>query len=129
MFAAVLSAVLMAAPGPANLLEPWAKAAQPGDEAKSHVEEISKTGHAYTVVHGGNVDGESCRTPVGCGINREPIIDQSWQSNRAVWTCVEKCHHSGIAIGVKDPEPLDRFQCHEQIALPFRNQGRKLVLG
>ena len=30
------------------------------------------------------MDGENCRTPMGCGINREGVIDQSWQSNRAV---------------------------------------------
>ncbi len=40
--------------------------------------------HNYAVVHGGTVDGECCRTPMGCGINREGVIDQSWQSNRAV---------------------------------------------
>ena len=65
-------------------LQPWASKAQPGDVAKSHVEEISQAEHTYTVVHGGTVDGECCRTPMGCGINREGVIDQSWQSNRAV---------------------------------------------
>ena len=70
--------------GADNALEPWTSKAQPGDVAKSHVEEISKTGHTYAVVHGGTVDGECCRTPMGCGINREGVIDQSWQSNRAV---------------------------------------------
>ena len=65
-------------------LQPWASKAQPGDVAKRHVEEISQTEHTYTVVHGGTVDGECCRTPMGCGINREGVIDQSWQSNRAV---------------------------------------------
>ena len=52
--------------------------------AKRHVEEISQAEHTYTVVHGGTVDGEYCRTPMGCGINREGVIEQSWQSNRAV---------------------------------------------
>ncbi len=82
IFTLISAALLQASPNAG--LQPWASKAQPGDIAKSHVEEVSTTGHAYTVVHGGNVDGECCRTPIGCGINREPVIDQSWQSNRAV---------------------------------------------
>ena len=70
--------------GADNALQPWASKAQPGDVAKSHVEEISQAEHDYTVVHGGTIDGECCRTPMGCGINREGVIEQSWQSNRAV---------------------------------------------
>ncbi len=79
----LISAVLLQA-SPAAPLQPWASKALPGDVAKSHVEEITKGEHKYVVVHGGNVDGECCRTPMGCGINHEAIIDQSWQSNRAV---------------------------------------------
>ena len=78
----VSAALLQASPDAA--LEPWASKALPGDVAKRHVEEVSQAEHAYTVVHGGTVDGECCRTPMGCGINREGVIDQSWQSNRAV---------------------------------------------
>ena len=84
MFAAILSAALLTAPGSDTALEPWASKAQPGDVAKSHVEKITTGEHKYTVVHGGTMDGENCRTPMGCGMNREGAIEQSWQSNRAV---------------------------------------------
>jgi hypothetical protein len=30
------------------------------------------------------MDGTNCRSPMGCGMNREGAIEQSWQSNRAV---------------------------------------------
>ena len=78
-----ISAALLQASADAAL-QPWASKAQAGDVANRHVEEISLAEHTYTVVHGGTVDGECCRTPMGCGINREGVIDQSWQSNRAV---------------------------------------------
>ena len=84
MFAALLSAALFAAPGSDTPLEPWASKAQPGDVTKSHVENISTGEHKYTVVHGGTMDGLSCRSPMGCGMNREGAIEQTWQSNRAV---------------------------------------------
>jgi hypothetical protein len=80
----LISAALLQAPGADAPMQPWASKAQPGDVANRHVEEISQAEHTYTVVHGGTVDGECCRTPMGCGINREGVIDQSWQSNRAV---------------------------------------------
>ena len=79
----LISAALLQAPAD-TVLQPWASQAQPGDVAKSHVEQTTKGAHQYVVVHGGTVDGECCRTPIGCGINREGVIDQSWQSNRAV---------------------------------------------
>ena len=79
----LISAALLQAPADAAL-QPWASKAQPGDIASRHVEEISQAEQTYTVVHGGTIDGECCRTPMGCGINREGVIDQSWQSNRAV---------------------------------------------
>ncbi len=65
-------------------LEPWASKAQPGDAAKSHAETITTPEHRYIVVHGGTMDGTNCRSPMGCGMNREGAIEQSWQSNRAV---------------------------------------------
>jgi hypothetical protein len=74
----------MAAPGSDTALEPWASKAQPNDVAKSHVEIITTEEHKYIVVHGGTMDGTNCRSPMGCGMNREGAIDQSWQSNRAV---------------------------------------------
>src|SRR5213596_188686 len=72
------------APGSVTALEPWASKAQPGDVTKSHVENISAGEHKYIVVHGGTMDGTNCRSPMGCGMNREGAIEQSWQSNRAV---------------------------------------------
>jgi hypothetical protein len=68
----------------ATALEPWASKAQPGDVAKGHVENITTGEHKYIVVHGGTMDGTNCRSPMGCGMNREGAIEQSWQSNRAV---------------------------------------------
>src|SRR5262245_5078821 len=84
MFTAILSVVLLTAPGAEPALEPWASKAQPGDETKSHVEKIGTAEHKYTVVHGGTMDGTNCRSPMGCGMNREGAIEQTWQSNRAV---------------------------------------------
>ena len=73
-----------AAPGAGTALEPWASKAQPGDVARSHVKDITTREHTYIVVHGGTMDGTNCRSPMGCGMNREGAIEQSWQSNRAV---------------------------------------------
>jgi hypothetical protein len=84
VFAAILSAALLAAPGSDTALEPWASKAQPSDVAKSHVKNITTGEHKYIVVHGGTMDGTNCRSPMGCGMNREGAIEQSWQSNRAV---------------------------------------------
>src|SRR6516164_9711599 len=84
MFAAILSAALLTAGGSDTALEPWASKATPSDAAKSHVENISTAEHKYTVVHGGTMDGTNCRSPMGCGMNREGAIEQTWQSNRAV---------------------------------------------
>ena len=52
--------------------------------AKRHIEPISGERHVYTVRQGGTMDGTNCRSPMGCGMNREGAIEQSWQSNRAV---------------------------------------------
>jgi len=84
MFTAILSAVLLTAPGADPTLEPWASKAQPGDVTRRHVEKIGTAEHKYTVVHGGTMDGTNCRSPMGCGMNREGAIEQTWQSNRAV---------------------------------------------
>ncbi|HTK74384.1 MAG TPA: Ig domain-containing protein [Gemmataceae bacterium] len=84
MFVAILSTVLFSASGADTALEPWASKAQPSDVAKSHVENIGTGEHRYTVVHGGTMDGTNCRSPMGCGMNREGAIEQTWQSNRAV---------------------------------------------
>src|ERR1043165_5539220 len=84
MFTALLPAGLLTAPGAGAALEPWASKAQPGDVTKRHVEKIGAAEHKYTVVHGGTMDGTNCRSPMGCGMNREGAIEQTWQSNRAV---------------------------------------------
>ena len=84
MFTAILTAALLAAPGADTALEPWASKAQPSDTAKSHVENITTGEQKYVVVHGGTMDGTNCRSPMGCGMNREGAIEQTWQSNRAV---------------------------------------------
>src|SRR5262249_42580279 len=84
MFTVILSAALFTAPGAGAALEPWASKAQPGDVTKSHVEIINTGEHKYIVVHGGTMDGTNCRSPMGCGMNREGAIEQTWQSNRVV---------------------------------------------
>ncbi len=84
MFRVILSAALLTTVSSAIAQEPWASKAQPGDVAKSHVETVATGGHKYIVVHGGTMDGTNCRSPMGCGMNREGAIIQTWQSNRAV---------------------------------------------
>jgi hypothetical protein len=80
----LMSAAIFLAPSTDAALEPWVSKARPGDVANHHVEEVAKSEHKYTVVHGGTMDGTNCRTPIGCGIAREGAIEQTWQSNRAV---------------------------------------------
>ncbi len=58
--------------------------AHPTDVTRSHVEQISKGAHKYTVFQGGTMDGRNCRSPMGCGIAREGAFLQSWESNRSV---------------------------------------------
>jgi hypothetical protein len=84
MLPGILSTALLMAPGADPALEPWASKAQPGDRSRSHVENIATGAHKYVVAHGGTMDGTNCRSPMGCGMNREGAIEQSWQSNRAV---------------------------------------------
>ena len=72
------------AAGAGSALEPWASKALPSDVAKTHVETIRTGQHKYIVIHGGTMDGMNCRSPMGCGMNREGAIEQVWQSNRAV---------------------------------------------
>src|ERR671936_204632 len=84
MFTAILSAVLATAPGTDTALEPWASKAQAGDAAQTHAENITTPEHKYIVMHGDTMDGTNCRSPMGCGMNREEAIEQTWQSNRAV---------------------------------------------
>ena len=65
-------------------LKPWAANKHPSDVAKSRVEEISSGQHQYTIVQGGTMDGQNCRSPVGCGMSGEGALEQTWESNRAV---------------------------------------------
>ncbi len=70
-----------------DTLVPWTSNTQPGDAPKNHVEQIAGAGngkHAYTVKQGGTMDGQNCRSPLGVGMNREGVCDQTWESNRSV---------------------------------------------
>ncbi|MBN1672988.1 MAG: hypothetical protein JXR37_18225 [Kiritimatiellae bacterium] len=67
-----------------DALSPWAAKKREADVPKRHVEEIGSARHVYTVTHGGTMDGENCRGPMGCGMHREGAIEQVWQSNRAL---------------------------------------------
>jgi len=63
---------------------PWASQAKPGDVVKDQVELITDGRDAYTVVQRGTIDGRSCRSPMGVGMNMEGALEQTWESNRAV---------------------------------------------
>jgi hypothetical protein len=65
-------------------LPPWATNTHPTDTARTRVEEITTSPHAYTVTQGGTMDGRNCRLPMGCGIAREGAFLQTWESNRSV---------------------------------------------
>ena len=65
--------------------EPWASMTTPTDAPKQHVETIiTASPHKYTVTQGGTMDGDNCRSPLGCGISREGVLEQTWESNRSV---------------------------------------------
>lgn len=79
------AAAALAAFGPAaGGQEPWASRAHPSDVPRRHVEEVAGGNHRYTVVQGGTMDGRNCRTPLGCGMSREGVCEQTWESNRSV---------------------------------------------
>ncbi len=65
-------------------LKPWVSNTHPTDVAKSRVQDITSGQHSYTIVQGGTMDGENCRSPVGCGMSGEGALEQTWESNRAV---------------------------------------------
>jgi hypothetical protein len=67
-----------------TLVGPWGTSADPTDVPKTHVEDILAGTHTYTVMQGGTMDGRSCRTPVGVGMNSEGAFFQTWESNRSV---------------------------------------------
>src|SRR5713226_712206 len=65
-------------------LAPWGTSHHPTDVPNRHVEEIAAGRHAYTVRHGGTMDGVNCRSPIGVGMMDGPAIEQTWESNRSV---------------------------------------------
>ena len=65
-------------------LKPWSTNKHPSDQPKNHVEEISSAQQQYSVVQGGTMDGQNCRSPAGCGMAGEGAVEQTWESNRAV---------------------------------------------
>jgi len=90
-------ALLGAAAFAGDTLAPWSAKTEPGDVPKSHVERITGAGeakHSYTVVQGGTMDGENCRSPLGVGMNREGVCDQVWESNR--WVRLENAGDTDV---------------------------------
>jgi len=80
-------AILASNAAASDTLVPWSLNTEPGDVPKNHVEQIAGTGeakHTYTVIQGGTMDGQNCRSPLGVGMNREGVCDQTWESNRSV---------------------------------------------
>jgi len=69
---------------PSKFVFPWGMNTDPTDVPKSHVQEITKGTQKYEVVQGGTMDGRSCRTPMGVGMNSEGALFQTWKSNRSV---------------------------------------------
>jgi hypothetical protein len=82
--ALALPIALVPAPLPDQPLAPWGSKQHPTDVPKRHVEQVADGRHAYTVQHGGTMDGSNCRSPVGVGMMDGPAIQQTWESNRAV---------------------------------------------
>jgi len=69
---------------PPAFVFPWGMDADPTDVPKSHVQEITEGRQTYPVLQGGTMDGRSCRTPMGVGMNSEGAFFQTWESNRSV---------------------------------------------
>jgi hypothetical protein len=65
-------------------LKPWSTNKDPSDVAKSHVQEITAAQQQYSVTQGGTMDGQNCRSPLGCAMAGEGAVEQTWESNRAV---------------------------------------------
>jgi len=51
------------------------------DQPRRHVEDVSSPTWEYRVTHGGTMDGENCRSPLGGGFG---IWTQTFESNRSV---------------------------------------------
>jgi hypothetical protein len=70
--------------GPSKFVFPWGMNTDPTDVPKSHVQEITEGTQKYEVLQAGTMDGRSCRTPMGVGMNSEGAFFQTWESNRSV---------------------------------------------
>ena len=71
-------------PAPSEFVFPWGMTPDPTDVAKLHVQDIVAGTQEYMVLQGGTMDGRSCRTPMGVGMNSEGAFFQTWESNRSV---------------------------------------------
>jgi hypothetical protein len=58
-----------------------AAATDPGGTDRRHVEEVTRGTATYAITHGGTLDGESFRSPLGGGFG---VWTQGWESNRLV---------------------------------------------
>jgi hypothetical protein len=82
--AGVKEAASSAGAAPSTFVFPWGMNTDPTDAPKSHLQEITEGTQKYEVVQGGTMDGRSCRTPMGVGMNSEGAFFQTWESNRSV---------------------------------------------
>jgi len=75
-------------------LKPWATNTEPTDVVRSRLQEITEGRQKYTVVQGGTMDGQNCRTPMSCGMAREGAFYQTWESNR--WVRMENVGETDV---------------------------------
>ena len=68
----ILALAILLAAAPDEGLTPWAGNKHASDTPKQQKEEITKSKQPYTVVQGGTMDGRNCRSPLGCGMSRDP---------------------------------------------------------
>ena len=61
-------------------MKPWSSNKHPSDVAKSHVQEITAANQPYSVTQGGTMDGQNCRSPMGCAMSGEGAFEQTWES-------------------------------------------------
>jgi hypothetical protein len=80
----IASVIVALTGGISGDLKPWAANKHPSDVAKNHAEEITAAEHQYSITQGGTMDGQNCRSPVGCAMAGEGSCEQTWESNRAV---------------------------------------------
>lgn len=80
----VFSLAIALTAGASDELKPWASNHHPTDVPKRQAEEITSAEFKYTLVQGGTMDGQNCRSPMGCGMSGEGACEQTWESNRAV---------------------------------------------